>query len=292
MAGKKRGASSAAQSHKTANAARRAKGRTTHENPLLPHKTLKQMHAALLAARKLERSAATLLRKRNAAGITGREAALLGIAIHLQPQDKVSAASSDVMLRLLRGAQPAAIARELRAKSPRTAEANGNLPPIANPSDRLAIATGVALAAKSSQTDNSAKNTIVVAYLEAADLEDNSHIAIIQTAGRLELPIVFLCLDDPKVSQQARARQWTRLRSALLLKGGVELVPAIPVDGHDIVAMYRAAQESVLRARSGIGPTLLWCERWHLGPAHPDALANFERYLAAKGLLPGKHNVS
>jgi hypothetical protein len=55
--------------------------------------------------------------------------------------------------------------------------------------------------------------------------------------------------------------------------------------------MYRAAQESVLRARTGIGPTVLWCERWDIGPAR-NAAAEFEAYLAGKGLLLPKPKLS
>jgi hypothetical protein len=148
MAGNKPGVSSAAQLHKTANAARRAKGKTTHENPLLPHATLKRMHASMLAAQRLERSSAPMLRKKGVLPFTGREAALIGTFIHLEPQDKISIASGDIVPRLLRGAKEATLVRELRSKTPRLAEENGVLPSLP-PSERLAAALGVALAAKS-----------------------------------------------------------------------------------------------------------------------------------------------
>ena len=41
--------------------------------------------------------------------------------------------------------------------------------------------------------------------------------------------------------------------------------PGITVDGNDIVAVWRVTQESIHRARSGAGPTLIECRtwRWH-----------------------------
>jgi len=42
-------------------------------------------------------------------------------------------------------------------------------------------------------------------------------------------------------------------------------IPGITVDGNDIVAVWRVTQESIHRARSGAGPTLIECRtwRWH-----------------------------
>ena len=41
--------------------------------------------------------------------------------------------------------------------------------------------------------------------------------------------------------------------------------PGITVDGNDIVAVWRVTQESIHRARTGAGPTLIECRtwRWH-----------------------------
>jgi len=42
-------------------------------------------------------------------------------------------------------------------------------------------------------------------------------------------------------------------------------IPGITVDGNDLVAVWRVTQESIHRARSGAGPTLIECRtwRWH-----------------------------
>ena len=38
--------------------------------------------------------------------------------------------------------------------------------------------------------------------------------------------------------------------------------PSIPVDAHDVIAMYRVAHESLVRARQGGGPTHIVCVPW------------------------------
>ena len=77
----------------------------------------------------------------------------------------------------------------------------------------------------------------------------------------------------------------------------------ITVDGNDVVAVYRVAQEAIARARRGQGPTLIECKtyRWYghseIDPAKyrdpeeverwkaKDPIANMEKYLTGKGLF-------
>ncbi len=65
------------------------------------------------------------------------------------------------------------------------------------------------------------------------------------------------------------------------------LLPAIPVDQHDAVAIYRVAFESIQRARNGGGPTLIHCIPFHVNSRQQaqDPLAIMEHYLTGKGLL-------
>jgi pyruvate dehydrogenase E1 component alpha subunit len=80
-------------------------------------------------------------------------------------------------------------------------------------------------------------------------------------------------------------------------------IPGITVDGNDVVAVYRVAQEAIARARRGQGPTLIEAKtyRWYghseIDPAKyrdpaeverwkaKDPIAGMEKYLIAKGLF-------
>lgn len=57
-------------------------------------------------------------------------------------------------------------------------------------------------------------------------------------------------------------------------------LPYIAVDAHDIVAVYRVAQESIVRTREGAGPALI--ELASYSPEDP--VEKMHRYLAGKGL--------
>ncbi len=61
-------------------------------------------------------------------------------------------------------------------------------------------------------------------------------------------------------------------------------VPGITVDGNDVVAVYRVAEESVRRAREGHGPTLIDCK---IDPAR-DPLTFMEGYLKKRDLWSAK----
>ncbi len=70
--------------------------------------------------------------------------------------------------------------------------------------------------------------------------------------------------------------------------------PSIPVDTQDVIAMYRVAHESIVRAREGNGPTHIVGVRWQVAataaprrtrkPATQDAVTHLEEWLAARGL--------
>jgi TPP-dependent pyruvate/acetoin dehydrogenase alpha subunit len=63
------------------------------------------------------------------------------------------------------------------------------------------------------------------------------------------------------------------------------------VDGHDAVAIYRVAQESIGRARMGGGAVLMECVPFvlHGGAAKPnskpDAIAAIEQYMLQRGVV-------
>jgi hypothetical protein len=57
----------------------------------------------------------------------------------------------------------------------------------------------------------------------------------------------------------------------------------IPVDGNDVVAIYRVAHEAVQRARRGVGPTLIDCKPWSLEPG-TDPVGRLEQSLERRGL--------
>jgi TPP-dependent pyruvate/acetoin dehydrogenase alpha subunit len=65
----------------------------------------------------------------------------------------------------------------------------------------------------------------------------------------------------------------------------------IPVDGNDVVAIYRVAQEAIHRARRGVGPTLIDCKPWQLTSkldSSTDPIHRLEQALERRGMPTNK----
>jgi TPP-dependent pyruvate/acetoin dehydrogenase alpha subunit len=142
-----------------------------------------------------------------------------------------------------------------------------------------ALKVAAAAAKKSAKADGAttAQRGVVVGYVRAGEATAAVWRSTLEFAAQQVLPIVFVVM--PGVSAAAGV-------SALARKCGV---PGIAVDGDDAVAIYRAAQESIGRARMGGGAVLLECVPFVLhGNARAlagDAIAGIERYMLQRGVV-------
>lgn len=251
------------------------------ENPLLPDAELRALHA--LVKRCLTLDSALGRRRQGAAAARSsatlppsREALLAGTAIHLRPGDLLVTQAPD----------PAA---EALAPGPtESSEPSATLfPDLPKASSRLLLATAMAAALRGSGSDR-----LVLALFQAGAPEPNWASALAWAQER-QLALILACADARGTAGFAHASpsrpeslDWdTVQRTASRLK-----LPILSVDGEDAVAVYRVMQESVLRARAGAGPALLWVML--PGPRDLAAgrkpaqqpLKRLERYLKVRGI--------
>jgi len=269
MAGKKQGAAHAARPEKTAKRTGDHAGEVVFENPLLPHKKLLAMYADIAACSAMERQAGALLRRRKAAGFKGHEAALIGVVHNLLANDRVSAAGDAVMPRLLLGDTYASILQGLRDGAEAKPRSGAVLPRVED-AERMNTA---------SQAAKRAKKAAVAVYVRADEPEE--WLETLKSAGKRELPMVFICEDDPGLKRGKRDKLWKKVQKVAQRHE----VPVIPVDSDDVVAMYRTAQEAMTRSRMALGSAVLWCERWTLAKDKLEPVKMFEQYLTARWLL-------
>jgi hypothetical protein len=100
-------------------------------------------------------------------------------------------------------------------------------------------------------------------------------VALQKKAAAKRFSVVFLALETSEEEAEKAL--------ADMAKG----MPVIAVDGNDVVAVYRVAQESIAHARTGSGPTLIVGRvgAWHDDAGeHTDPILRMEAYMAAKGL--------
>jgi pyruvate dehydrogenase E1 component alpha subunit len=114
----------------------------------------------------------------------------------------------------------------------------------------LPIATGAALAVHMRR-----ERAVVVVFLGEAATEEGVASESLNFAALKGLPIVFFCENNfYSVQSPLATRQPAR---ALHQWAAAHAVPALHVDGTNVLAVRAAAKEAVARARNGGGPTFI-----------------------------------
>jgi pyruvate dehydrogenase E1 component alpha subunit len=237
------------------------------ENPLLPHRRLKELHALMLRCQTLDR------RKAGPA----REALLAAAAIQLQPGDLLFGEGIDTTVEEL--APPPKPNASSTGKSAGEPAADLRLPKAS----RLTLYAAAALGLRISGSDG------VVIALATAGSSEAGWAAALEYAHHARLPLLLVCADATggRAGSGTSTLGW---QSVSKLAKKLRL-PVLSVDGDDAVAVYRVAQESVLRARVGDGPAVIWGVLSPKGSKlsrSMQPIARMESYLAARGLFPAK----
>lgn len=276
-------------------------GPETKGSPLISNEKLQLLYTTMLKCRMLQERAGRLFAQGKIAGnydsVVGLEAAAAGVAIDLRPEDTLAPSHRDLITSFIKGIPLGAIFCQLyaRADSPDKGHSApgycGYAPlniisPSANTAAQLNIANGAALANKLKRNDN-----IVVTF--SADTSSSLEFwhEALNFAAIHDLAIIFVVQNDLLPGSASKPHSGIEGLSAKAQAYGI---PGIPVDGNDVVAVHRVAQESMARARHNGGPTLIECKTFDVGGSSPksgsqskkdDPLSNMERYLTGKGLF-------
>jgi acetoin:2,6-dichlorophenolindophenol oxidoreductase subunit alpha len=226
-------------------------------HPLISDARLQHLYVTLLRTR--------LLRQRNrqrkvAAPLVAPEAIATGTVTHLKGADTVMPAAGDGLAALARGHA----VRRLLGSVP----VPGVLASAPTAEARFAIATGYAMARQGTQH-------IVLAFSGPGVVSLDALRPSLSYAALHKLGVLFV-IETAADADLSSARS----TNSLGLYG-------IPVDGNDVVAIYRVAQEAIHRARRGVGPTLIDCKPWPLDGA-ADPVLRLEQTLERRGLSTEK----
>jgi TPP-dependent pyruvate/acetoin dehydrogenase alpha subunit len=242
------------------------------ENPLIPNKKLRDLYAAMAELRLLEEHLASHRRGRKSAtrpaSNHGEEGCRASTALSLKSGDLVSESHPGIATPFLRGTRLA----ELLGSGP----AKPDLPPATDCTTRLHLAIGASLALASLQ-----KGLLTAAYVSPGELGTREWKPVLRLASAHTAPILFVVL--PAAATKADGQ--------LSLTSTACGVPGIPVDSADPVALYRVAQEAILRIRSGGGPVLMECIPFRIpGKAtaraypDPDPILTMQQFLLPRGV--------
>ena len=231
------------------------------DHPLLPQARLRELHALMKRCRDLDRKRHTLL--------PAREGWLAASAMQLVAGDLLCSEPGEDAQQAL--APDGAVGRRPLSES-------GELPPTY----RLPAAAGVACGFK-----RSGAKALVLSFASAGTAE-TGWADTLNWAQRDQLPLLLACAEVrvPGRKRQGDVLTWESL-SAVAQRCSL---PVFPVDAEDAVAVYRVMYESVLRARDGGGPAVLWgvfgSRSRTLLSRSAQPLARLEAYLRVRGIKP------
>ncbi|HVU48758.1 MAG TPA: thiamine pyrophosphate-dependent enzyme [Terracidiphilus sp.] len=250
-------------------------------SPLISNETLLALYDAMLRCRMLERRVRALRgTSRKATFGAGHEAAVAGALVSLKKSDAISPPPGALTPCLVKGVPTKTIFAWLGKKADDIPQRNAAHRVIAPGADLIAQLKSALRVAK---LYRKARNrNIVVLFCDGAQIVRGDALELLRAAAADRLPILFVCC----------------LRSAkknIASMAHTHGLPGMPVDGHDVVAVYRVASEAIAHARRGNGPTLIECMPWAVNgtkkQATGDAIRNMEDYLSRKGLFSAEHRV-
>jgi TPP-dependent pyruvate/acetoin dehydrogenase alpha subunit len=275
----------------------------------LEEATLRRLYQYMLKCRTVEERIRLLFRQGRFSGnyfaAVGQEATEVGATVDLLPEDTIAPSHRNFVTHIMKGTPLKLMFAHifLRKDSPdqgRCAQAHCGYAPlnIITPSStiaaQLAIGTGVALANKMQK-----KTSVVVALSGEGSTSLGLWHESLNFAGVQHLPIVFI-LENNLWAESVPARLQSAVEN-FSVKARAYGIRGITVDGNDVVAVYKATQAAILRARQGDGPSLIECKtyRWYghseIDPAKyrtveeleywksRDPISAMERYLQERG---------
>ena len=125
----------------------------------------------------------------------------------------------------------------------------------------LAVGAAIAFAMKKTQR-------VAVTFFGDGATEEGEFYESLNLAALKKAPVIFVC-ENNLYSSHVHIKD-RRPADNLPDLAKVHCIPALRIDGNDVVTVYRTAREAVENARAGRGPTFIECRtyRWrgHVGP--------------------------
>jgi TPP-dependent pyruvate/acetoin dehydrogenase alpha subunit len=219
--------------------------------PVLNDEKLKELYATMAKCRMLAQQMQDDHTKSSGNSVFGFEAALVGAGAHLLQKDCIAMEHSSFAASLIKGTPLHSIlARNREHKTGNGASEAIPSPHHGNSAASLSMETVLALAAQ--MKDNGAVTLMFCTRNPGALTFDPAAMA---TAAKQKLPLV--CLAESSLDSPLQLPN--QVASGPYIGADPTFYPRIPVDGCDVVGVFRVAQEAIRRAREGHGPAVIEC---------------------------------
>jgi TPP-dependent pyruvate/acetoin dehydrogenase alpha subunit len=211
---------------------------------------LKELYFTMMKCRMLAERIRGTSKQKSPRVVTGLEATLVGAGAHLLPQDCIALEHSGFLASLIKGSPLRLILARIRE-----AKVNGVGKPVPPSREvgaamKLSMATGLALA---HEMKGKGAVTVLLCTQDPGTLA--FEVDAMALAATHKLPIVCLVESGFDISPQSEGPP----APAAAAGADSTYYPTIAVDGCDVVAVFRVAQEAIRRAREGHGPAVIEC---------------------------------
>ena len=182
--------------------------------------------------------------------VCGFEATLVGAAAHLLPKDCIAMEHSSFVASLIKGTP----LHSILARNRDYQSSNGTGEAAASDNGKRAAAFNMESAlALAAEMKGQGAVELMFCMHNPETLTFNSEA--MAEAARQKLPLV--CLVESDIDSPLELPN--QVSSGPYIGADPAFYPRIPVDGCDVVGVFRVAQEAIRRAREGHGPALIEC---------------------------------
>ena len=234
--------------------------------------------------------------------LVGQEAASVGLAASLQPQDWLATSYREIASLMVKGVPIPTLVYSFRGFTPAFPEEAHCMPIQIVIATQMLHAVGLGMAAKIA-----GDNAVSVGVCGDGATSEGDFNEALNFAGVFQAPVVLFVQNNGWAISVPRAKQ--SAAPTFAARGRGFGVPGVLVDGNDILAVYDVMARAVERARAGHGPTLIEAITYRIG-AHTtaddptryreaaeieewkrkDPITRFQRFLTSQGLLTDERN--
>ena len=212
--------------------------------PVLNAEKLKELYTTMVKCRILaQRMQSDHTGNRSGNSVHGFEAALVGAGAHLLSKDCIAMEHSSFIASLIKGTPLHSV---LARNSEHQSKGAGDDNAVA----ALSMQTVLSLAAEMKR-----KNAVLLMFCTQNPETLTFDPAAMAMAATQKLPLV--CLVESKLDSPLELPN--QVASGPYIGADPAFYPRIPVDGGDVVGVFRVAQEAIRRAREGHGPAVIEC---------------------------------